>query len=197
MNFQKPLEGLLRPPIEWLTCITIFLIILLWLSFLKYFLLIPILIIFGCYRFYQGYRIVRYQKNLKTMPHYSMKRNELPVSNRTLFLGKGFLWTSQHTQRIRDLDLPYNLHYKNSKTDLGGDAAIHGIADQEEDIAIHLNERASHLLVLGLPGVGKTRFAELVISQDIRRDDVVIVLDPKGDAGLLRRIYQEAKIAGR
>ena len=41
-------------------------------------------------------------------------------------------------------------------------------------------------MVVGLPGMGKTRFAELLISQDIRRGDVVIVLDPKGDADLLQ-----------
>ena len=45
--------------------------------------------------------------------------------------------------------------------------------------------------------VGKTRLAELLITQDIRRGDVVIVFDPKGDADLLRRVYAEAKRAGR
>ncbi|MFI0460270.1 MAG: type IV conjugative transfer system coupling protein TraD, partial [Candidatus Thiodiazotropha endolucinida] len=39
--------------------------------------------------------------------------------------------------------------------------------------------------------------AEILITQDIRRGDVVIVFDPKGDAGLLRRVYAEAKQAGR
>ena len=45
--------------------------------------------------------------------------------------------------------------------------------------------------------MGKTRFAEILIGQDIRRGDVVIVLDPKGDADLLKRIVIEAQIAGR
>ena len=68
---------------------------------------------------------------------------------------------------------------------------------RKTDIAIPLSERASHLVVVGLPGMGKTRFAEILIGQDIRRGDVVIVLDPKGDADLLRRMMIEAKIAGR
>ena len=38
---------------------------------------------------------------------------------------------------------------------------------------------------------------QILITQDIRRGDVVIVFDPKGDAGLLRRVYAEAKRAGR
>jgi conjugative coupling factor TraD (TOL family) len=50
--------------------------------------------------------------------------------------------------------------------------------------------------------VGKTRLAELFITQDIRRKaggqhEVVIVFDPKGDADLLKRMYVEAKRAGR
>ncbi|MFA1013664.1 conjugative coupling factor TraD, PFGI-1 class, partial [Pseudomonas tremae] len=50
--------------------------------------------------------------------------------------------------------------------------------------------------------VGKTRLAELFITQDIRRKkhgqhEVVIVFDPKGDADLLKRMYLEAKRAGR
>ena len=60
-----------------------------------------------------------------------------------------------------------------------------------------LAERVGHTLVLGTTRVGKTRLAELLIAQDIRRGDVVIVFDPKGDADLLRRIYAEAKRAGR
>jgi hypothetical protein len=49
-----------------------------------------------------------------------------------------------------------------------------------------LSERVGHTLVLGTTRVGKTRLAELLITQDIRRGEVVIVFDPKGDASLLR-----------
>jgi hypothetical protein len=48
--------------------------------------------------------------------------------------------------------------------------------------------------VLGTTRVGKTRLAELFITQDIRRQntagehEVVIVFDPKGDADLLKRM---------
>jgi DNA helicase HerA-like ATPase len=54
-----------------------------------------------------------------------------------------------------------------------------------------------HTLVLGTTRVGKTRLAEILITQDIRRGDVVIVFDSKGDADLLRRVYAEAKRAAR
>ena len=62
---------------------------------------------------------------------------------------------------------------------------------------IDLGERVGHILVLGTTRSGKTRLAEILITQDIRRGDVVIVFDPKGDAALLRRVYAEAKRAGR
>jgi hypothetical protein len=58
-------------------------------------------------------------------------------------------------------------------------------------------DRVGHTLVLGTTRVGKTRLAELLITQDIRRGEVVIVFDPKGDVDLLRRIYAEAERAGR
>src|SRR3546814_8666096 len=56
---------------------------------------------------------------------------------------------------------------------------------------------------MGTTRVGKTRLAELFVTQDIRRKnaagehEVVIVIDPKGDADLLKRMYVEAKRAGR
>ena len=80
---------------------------------------------------------------------------------------------------------------------LGGDPALHGVEPDESDIWMDLSERVGHTLVLGTTRVGKTRLAELLIAQDIRRGEVVIVFDPKGDADLLRRVYAEAERAGR
>ena len=80
---------------------------------------------------------------------------------------------------------------------VGGNPQLHAVEPNEQDIWMDDGERVGHLLVLGTTRVGKTRLAELLITQDIRRGDVVIVIDPKGDADLLRRIYAEAKRAGR
>lgn len=243
MNMQRPLEGLLRPPIEWYTTVSSIVLAIMMVRYPKVFLLSSLgaAIFAGCfigvglYRFIQGYQVLKYQKNLKRLPLYQLKCNNLPIQHEKLFLGKGFQWTVKHTQRIRDLDLPYHLHYKqparlrnwlkqkqfswsnypllvwlirwvntNHRLNpfrpypvLGGESCLHGIEEKERNIAIDLSERASHLLVLGLPGVGKTRFAELLISQDIHRGDVVIVIDPKGDADLLTRMCVEAKRADR
>ncbi|QQC64355.1 type IV conjugative transfer system coupling protein TraD [Paraburkholderia ginsengisoli] len=85
---------------------------------------------------------------------------------------------------------------------LGGLPRLHGIEPNEIDVTLPLGERVGQTLVLGTTRVGKTRLAELFITQDIRRKvngehEVVIVFDPKGDADLLKRMYVEAKRAGR
>jgi conjugative coupling factor TraD (TOL family) len=85
---------------------------------------------------------------------------------------------------------------------VGGLPRLHGIEPHEVDVTLPLGERVGHSLVLGTTRVGKTRLAELFITQDIRRKvrgehEVVIVFDPKGDADLLKRMYVEAKRAGR
>ncbi|RBP33558.1 conjugative coupling factor TraD (TOL family), partial [Eoetvoesiella caeni] len=86
---------------------------------------------------------------------------------------------------------------------VGGLPRLHGIEPEEVDVSLPLGERVGHSLVLGTTRVGKTRLAELFVTQDIRRKnaagehEVVIVIDPKGDADLLKRMYVEAKRAGR
>lgn len=80
---------------------------------------------------------------------------------------------------------------------VGGDPAIHGVELDEQDVVMDIGERVGHTLVLGTTRVGKTRLCELLVTQDIRRGDVVVVFDPKGDAELLKRMYAEACRAGR
>lgn len=86
---------------------------------------------------------------------------------------------------------------------VGGSPRLHGIEPNEGEVSLPLGERVGHTLVLGTTRVGKTRLAELFVTQDIRRKigsgehEVVIVFDPKGDADLLKRMYVEAKRAGR
>lgn len=80
---------------------------------------------------------------------------------------------------------------------VGGLPRLHGVEVREVDVTLPLNERVGHTLVLGTTRVGKTRLAELFLIQDIRRGEVCIVFDPKGDADLLKRMYIESRRAGR
>lgn len=80
---------------------------------------------------------------------------------------------------------------------VGGKAQIHGVEPDEQNVLMDLGERVGHTAFYGATRVGKTRAAEIVVTQDIRRGDVTIVIDPKGDPGLMLRCYAEAKRAGR
>ena len=237
------MEALLRPPVElWSTCTAFAAGTLAWLA--PWALMMPPGIAmatsltffgFGLWRGRQAWRVLRYQHHMKRLPDYHVRANQIPVSRHKLFLGKGFRWTQQHTQRLRDTLKPEVQRYVQPGTlyqwarqkevawesmpvlsllakalrsrsrwnplaplpAVGGKPALHAVEPHEQPVWMDLGERVGHTLVLGTTRVGKTRLAELLITQDIRRGDVVIVFDPKGDADLLRRIYAEAKRAGR
>jgi conjugative coupling factor TraD (TOL family) len=190
---------------------------------------------FAGWRTRQAWRVLRYQRRLKRMPSYRLAVHRVPCSRQKLFLGRGFQWTQQHTQRLRDTYRPEVQRYVRPGRcyrwarrqevawesvpvlkrvarlfgcrrwwnplaplpALGGNPALHAVGLHEEDVWMNLEERVGHTLVLGTTRVGKTRLAELLIAQDIRRGDVVIVFDPKGDADLLKRVYAEAERNGR
>ena len=80
-----------------------------------------------------------------------------------------------------------------------GIPAIHAVGLWEGEIPVYerQSERVAHTFVVGTTRVGKTRLAEVLITQDIHNGEVVIVFDPKGDADLLKRTYIEAQKAGR
>lgn len=183
------------------------------------------LIICAAVRFKQAFALLRYQHCLRKLPTYSLSASEIPVSRSKLFLGLGFKWDERHTQRLYDASrrsakkyTEDSLFYKSvrrlenisalvpicrflspPKPDVGGSAILHAVGLYEGERAqfSNLSERVGHTVVLGTTRVGKTRFAEILITQDIARGDPVFVFDPKGDADLLKRCYVEAKRAGR
>lgn len=237
------MEALLRPPVElWSTCTAFAAGTLAWLA--PGALMMPPGIAvatgmtffgFGLWRGRQAWRVLRYQRHMRRLPLYQLRAEQIPVSHHKLFLGRGFRWTQQHTQRLRDTLKPDVQRYvqpgalyqwarqkevaweaiplltvlarglrSRSRWNplaplpaVGGKPALHAVEPHEQSVWMDLGERVGHTLVLGTTRVGKTRLAELLITQDIRRGDVVIVFDPKGDADLLRRIYAEARRAGR
>ncbi len=243
MANTDPIESLLRPPIEWWSGMTCGLIGILTLVYPAELMLTPIIghllgisiSMLGIKRIYQGYQVFYYQRNLKRLPDYTLSSKAIPVSDKKLFLGKGFRWQNKHTQRLYEIrhlqgegclkpDISYGLartlelRWEKKKglrklaqllsshsrfnplrplLPVGGNPAIHGVETGEKTVWMNLSERVGHMLVLGTTRVGKTRFLEVQVTQDIHRGDVVIVFDPKGDGDLLRRIIFEAKQAGR
>ena len=102
----------------------------------------------------------------------------------------GFLWFKVAAWRLNPWE---------PAPPLEGHAWIHavGLYEPEQPLLQDLGNRVGHALVLGTTRVGKTRLAEVIICADIMRGDVVIVIDPKGDADLLLTIYTAALLAGR
>jgi len=237
------IDALLRPPVELWSVLTALAAAIIAVT-APWALMLPVtvgygvcacLVVFAALRARQAWRVIRYQRRLKKLPRYRLHAKRIPLSRHKLFLGRGFLWTQQHTQRLRDTLRPEVQHYVQPhrlyrwarrmevrwestrilsalarllRTRrwwnplapiplLGGNPALHAVGIHEQEVWMDLDERVGHTLVLGTTRVGKTRLAELLIAQDIRRGDVVIVFDPKGDAGLLKRVYAEAKRNGR
>jgi len=216
-----PLESLLRPAYELRAAAVSCLGVAAVLTSPSTFLLPPELAwglagILACHagwRTYAGLGIVRYRANLRRQRLYVVASEEIPWSAERLFLGRGFHWDQRHTQRLHETRLPEKRDMLQPRligriadflrppspeqSAVGGDPAIHGVEPAESDIWMDIRDRVGHTLVLGTTRVGKTRLAEVLLTQDIRRGEVVIVFDPKGDIDLLRRVYAEAKRAGR
>ena len=77
---------------------------------------------------------------------------------------------------------------------VGGSPIMHAVEPNEMDVFEDLGERVAHKIVVGTTRVGKTRVAEIYTSADIKRNDgACVFMDPKSDAGILKRLYIEAK----
>ncbi len=81
-------------------------------------------------------------------------------------------------------------------TDLGTGFSL---ADRTRilDISIPDRDRSRHTFVFGTTGVGKTRLAEYLIEQDIRKGYSVAFFDPKGDQEIFAKIVDVAEQCGR
>lgn len=80
---------------------------------------------------------------------------------------------------------------------VGGSSFLHGVGDEDKSVFIPQAVRVGHTFVVGTTRVGKTRLASILINQDIRNGDAVIVVDPKGDQELVRDIKEACSVAGR
>jgi conjugative coupling factor TraD (SXT/TOL subfamily) len=207
-----PLEGLLRPAYEWVAGILISFFVVLLFTHGELFLLSGywriyvtlFFILLALLRFKEGWRVIAYQRHLKQLSYYDIHSKRIPQPVNQLFIGKGFQWTAQHTQRLRDLkQVRFEKYLKKGRNfrslpALGGNSAIHGVEPKEKNVYLTLTERVGHTLIAGTTRVGKTKLLELKLISDIRRNDsAVVVIDPKGDPDLLRRLCIEAKSQGR
>lgn len=75
---------------------------------------------------------------------------------------------------------------------------IHGLGEaNEQDVFMPLSALTGHTLVLGTTRAGKTRLYELLTTQIIHANKCLIVIDPKKDRDLVKRLRKECKATGR
>lgn len=119
-----------------------------------------------------------------------------------LWLGFGFNWSRLHAQRSvemrkhaeEDVIPPKwfrTLRGADKLMQPVGKAWIHAIGGHEEQVYVPLTSIQGNTLIVGTTGSGKTRLFEVLVTQAILRNEVVIVIDPKGDKEL-RDIMQRA-----
>ena len=111
-----------------------------------------------------------------------------------LWLGWGFEWQRQHGQHAWDLLRSDNLPEKSK--DRMGSSWIHGLNEREETLFQPLDQIQMHTLVIGVPGSGKTRLFDLLITQAILRNEPVIIIDPKGDKDLANHSQRSCERSG-
>lgn len=171
---------------------------------------IPFLLLGGI-RIVQGVKIVKYRKRLLTLKSFSMGTTDVPLSPQNLYLGQGFQWMPHHRQRLHLLSSIANQAFMQKghiyryiqsqvkkQLDIGGKPWIHGVgADKEKEVCLAQHNRTRHICVFGMTQVGKTRLSSILMNQDIRNGEAVLIIDPKGDLGLMQDIYCAAVSAGR
>ena len=110
-----------------------------------------------------------------------------------LWLGWGFEWQREHGQRAWDLLRSDNLPVK-SENSMGAHW-IHGMAEQEQPLFQPLEQVQMHTLVIGVPGSGKTRLFDLLVTQAVLRGEPVIMIDPKGDHDLAAHTLRSCELS--
>ena len=133
------------------------------------------------------------------------------------WLGRGFRWTQHHAEVARQIMFrsPGEIQGPPSwlpapllkaiqpanrvplKEDAIGVSWIHGLSTEEEELTLPIEALSGHTLVVGTTRAGKTRLYELLSSQIIHANKVLIIIDPKGDKDWEKRVREECKRAGR
>lgn len=151
--------------------------------------------------------------------HLKLDKNKSPDPNDKggFWLGRGFRWTQQHAEISRQIMYRSPGEIQGPPTwlpsfvlkaiqppnhvPLKGDAVgvpwIHGISADEEELTLPTEALPGHTLVVGTTRAGKTRLYELLTTQIVHADKILIIIDPKGDKDWERRVRQECKRAGR
>lgn len=144
-------------------------------------------------------------RGFRWLPHHTQRLHQIKEIKNESFMQRGIIYRTvtefcqNHEKnpvaRLFSLSSPFN-PFRPSPP-VGGSPYLHGLGEKDIPIYIPQEVRVGHTFVVGTTRVGKTRLASILINQDIRNGQAVIVVDPKGDLDLVRDMYCACKVAGR
>ena len=144
-------------------------------------------------------------RGFRWLPHHTQRLHQIKQIKNESFMQRGrfirFVWAycqgHERTILARLLSSPSKLNPFKHDPPVGGCPYIHGLGEKDSSVYIPQDVRVGHTFVVGTTRVGKTRLASILINQDIRNGDAVIVVDPKGDLDLIKDMYAACEAAGR
>lgn len=119
-----------------------------------------------------------------------------------LWLGKGFAWTPAQAQQLydeflRNPDAMQNVNVDDPNVPVGA-FWLHGLGPKETDIYRHIDNFEGHTYLPGTTGAGKTRAVDIINAQLLlRKDEPLIMLDPKNDEGARENMREICEREGR
>ncbi|WP_419420693.1 type IV conjugative transfer system coupling protein TraD [Legionella sp. D16C41] len=144
-------------------------------------------------------------KGFRWLPHHTQRLHQIKQIKNESFMqrNKYYRAAREYCQNHEDtylakwLNYPSRLNPFKPDPSVGGSPYLHGLGEKDSPVYIPQEVRVGHTFVVGTTRVGKTRLASILINQDIRNGDAVIVVDPKGDLDLVRDMYAACEVSNR
>lgn len=153
----------------------------------------------GAYRVWRRVKLLKgYPFSFATVEDMKEKAHDSRHQDEQ-YIGRGFIWENRHAQAA--FEITKSDYYTTFISDGGcahnfGMGWLHGMEPKETDLWQLLAHTNGHTLITGVPGSGKTRLFDMLISQAISRGEGVIIIDPKGDKELRSNALRACKANG-
>ncbi len=166
----------------------------------------PLLLSMGAYRTYQAYqqylknRDFTADQNIEFISYDEVKNKKFRED--AIWMGKGFAWTPAVSQRLYDefMRNPESMQSKDVSDHNVPSGAywLHSLGEGEMDVYRNIKDFEGHTLITGVTGAGKTRTVDTIIAQLLlRKDEPMIMIDPKNDAEARENIRKICEKEGR
>ena len=144
-------------------------------------------------------------RGFRWFPHHTQRLHQIKEIKNESFMQRGkcyqairsFCQNQEKNPLTQLLNSQSPLNPFRPDPPVGGSPFLHGLGEKDSPVYIPQEVRVGHTFVVGTTRVGKTRLASILINQDIRNGDAVIVVDPKGDLDLVRDMYSACNASNR